>query len=540
MKIPYALRPRPAREPATGLLVPGTRAQDVFDLVASLGLEVFPTVFATSEGFLIKLPSPCTKPLAGVMRLRSLAGHLFLPVGADLVPPLLPDEAQGLVRTRGLVFLPGARALEFAPDRPLSWGELLQVPPLQVAEWRSLPEPQALADELLELTSDAPPTTTDQILEQGRTDIGSEASRPAGSSGIGSRLAGAAAYAAGTSMAWLGTKLGLGGLAGMGAGLLERAMNLIPRLSERLMGEQEAALRELLRDFRDGNIERALRRALPINPPESKPLTPAADARLPRHNLFYSLQNLLRRRRDPGSIWSTPNELSYALQAAYREQAEAAARRGDYRRAAFIHAKLLNDLGAAAHMLSQGGLHRDAALIYENLHNLHAAALQWQAAGEIDKAVELLVQLGADLEAAEILRKVGEPEQALVHYRRAAQRLASQKKYFEAGEVFRTRAQRPDLALTVFHEGWQTRPEASALPCGLALARHFAEEPNPPRFVQILADAERCFSLWTVESKVHFVNQIAHLSNSAGLTDVAGATQDRCLLSLADQMRQTA
>ena len=551
MKIPYALRPRPVREPATGLLVPGTRAQDVFDLVAHLRLAVFPAVFATSEGFLIKLPSPHERLLAGVICLRSLADNLFLPVGADLVPPLLPDEAQGLVRSRGLVFLPhavgqafslpgrGARALEFVPDHPLSWGDLLQVPSLHVADWRSLPEPKALADELLELTSTVPPPAAELILDQGRSDIGSESPRPAGAPGIGSRLAGAAAYMAGSSLAWLGTKLGLGGLAGMGASMLERALDFIPRLSERLMGEQEAALRDLLRDFRDGNIERALRRALPLNQPESNPVAPSVSAQLPRHNLFYSLQNLLKGRHNPGGLWFTPNELFHALQAEYRQQAEAAARRGDYRRAAFIHAKLLGDLGAAAHILSQGGLHRDAALIYQSLSNLHAAALQWQAAGEIDKAVEILVQLGADLEAAEILRKVGEPQQALVHYRRAAQKLTAQKKYFEAGELFLTRAQRPDLALTVFHDGWQSRPSASALPCGLALARHFADEPNPPRFVQILADAEKCLSIWTVESKVNFVNHLARLAKRPGLTAVAGAAQDRCLMSLVDQMRQT-
>src|SRR5207253_11485161 len=136
------------------------------------------------------------------------------------------------------------------------------------------------------------------------------------------------------------TKLGLGGLAGAGAGLMQRALDLIPRLSERLMGEQEAALRHLLRDFRDGNIEQALRRALPLNPSAFKPVVPAANAQLPRHSLLYSLRNLLAGRQDPGSLWITPDQLFYLLQAEYRKQAEAAAQRGDFRRAAFIYAKL--------------------------------------------------------------------------------------------------------------------------------------------------------------------------------------------------------
>ena len=66
-----------------------------------------PSVHATADGLLVKLPQPLSTFVPGVIRLRQLSANLFLPVDGDLVPGLLPDEAEALVRKRGLVFLPG-------------------------------------------------------------------------------------------------------------------------------------------------------------------------------------------------------------------------------------------------------------------------------------------------------------------------------------------------------------------------------------------------------------------------------------------------
>src|SRR5262249_18845619 len=77
--------------------------------------------------------------------------------------------------------------------------------------------------------------------------------------------AGAAAPAAaraglgvGRFLNWLGRRLNLSGLARAGENLAARALSMAPRLSEAVLGAQEAALRELLRLFREGDIEAAL------------------------------------------------------------------------------------------------------------------------------------------------------------------------------------------------------------------------------------------------------------------------------------------
>ena len=83
-------------------------------LCSRLGLDPSGRVFEVG-----RLPAeargPTARPLPGAVRLRALATNLFLPADAELVPALLDDEAEGLARDRGLVFLPGGRILGFDP-----------------------------------------------------------------------------------------------------------------------------------------------------------------------------------------------------------------------------------------------------------------------------------------------------------------------------------------------------------------------------------------------------------------------------------------
>ncbi len=540
MKIPLRLTPRRTREPATALLLPTNDAARLFDLVVQLGLDPLPKVYAVADGFLVVLPAPLSSAVAGVVRLRSLAEHLFLPTDAELTPPLLADEAQGLTRTRGLVFLPGQRVLGFAVHEPLAWHRLLTMPAPTATPWQPLPEPPTLALELNELTSSVPPPSAEMIVEQGRSDIGTESAQPGSTGGVGTQIIGTSLFVAGHLLAWLGTKLGLGGIAARGADLLQKALDKSPRLSKLLMNQQEAMLRWLLKSFQEGRIEEALRRALPLGG-DAAGSNAATNAGLPQHSLLYSLSNLLAGRNVAASAWFTPNDLYYSLQAEYRKQAEEAARQGDYRRAAFIYAKLLNDLSGAARILSQGGLHRDAAVLYQGpLNNLREAAREWESAGEIDKAVEILVdQLRDHLAAAEVYRRVGANDRALHYYRKAADKLIAEDKDFEAGELYRDRAQRLDLALQAFADGWNRRPRVQALPCGLALADHYSCEPDVARFRQTVDAAVACVPDWPTDLAVRCVNQLARLAHRPKLAAIADEIQDRCLMALAAKMTES-
>src|SRR5271155_3817555 len=126
MQVAFQLRRRLEAAPATALLLCSHSSTDLVRMRARIGGDPLPPVFAVADGFLVKLPRPSTQPF-GVLRLRSLADHLFLPLDADLIPALLSDEATDLVRRRGLVFLPGGRTLEFDPTKPILLSALVSV-----------------------------------------------------------------------------------------------------------------------------------------------------------------------------------------------------------------------------------------------------------------------------------------------------------------------------------------------------------------------------------------------------------------------------
>ena len=124
-------------------------------------------------------------------------------------------------------------------------------------------------------------------------------------------------------------------------------------------------LRKLLREFRDGDPAKALRRALPLDAARtSRPFPgdwPGSRGRKP----FITSSDLLRRRRpgrgEANSVLHAEPSLVTVLAQEYRKAAQRAAEQGDFRRAAYIHGFLLRDDRKAAGVLQRGGLHHDAA-----------------------------------------------------------------------------------------------------------------------------------------------------------------------------------
>jgi hypothetical protein len=539
MKVAFRLRRLAEAAPATALLLPSQRPEDVLRVCAGLGCDPLPEIYPLADGFILKLPAGTSARLVGVHRLRSLADNLLLPVDAELVPALLEDEAAALGRQRGLVFLPGGRVLEFAPQAPLPLAALVGLTGVRRRPWRSLPDRPALAERLTELALDQPDESPEALLEAGGEGIGTDGPRPA-DSGAPAKALGKVAFNVGKGMAWLGSVLHLGGLARAGAHLMAGAMNLAPRLSEALLGKQEASLRDLLRDFREGNIERALRRALPLGGDTERGARPAQDTRLPWHNLFYSLQNILSR-SGPPSIWFGRFDAYHELQREYRKQAELATRAGDYRRAAFIYGKLLSDFRSAAAVLAQGGLHHDAAILYlTKVHDSQAAAQEFEAAGEIDRALKLYRQLGKHALAGDLLRRAGEEELAVAEYRLAAARLVeSGQGHYQAGELLLVRARRPDLAREYYETGWQARPAGSPVPCAIRLAQLHAQRESAPDLLTLLGEGEDFLAPPGNDTPAaEFFNEIARLANRPALARLRDDLRDRALLALAAKMRQ--
>jgi tetratricopeptide (TPR) repeat protein len=547
MKVPFTLDRLDRPHAATALLLLTERAGDLLTLCARIAAEApeiarewpaLPPICPVPSGFLVKLGRPVAASFPGTIRLRSLTANLFVPVDAELVPPLLDDEAAGLVRERGLIFLPGGRVLGFDPDHLLTADTLLTLLRRPARSWRSLPARPARPDRLREILLDLPDDSPGVILESGGADIGVEAPRPA-DSGPAAKAAGRAALGAGRGLMWLGQLLHLSKLSQLGASLAARAVQQVPRLSESLLGKQEAALRELLRLFRAGQMEQALRRALPLSNAPGRGAQAADDAHLPLHNLFYRLSDLLGGGGGPASMWFSSSDMHAELSREYRKAAEDATARGDYRRAAFIYGRLLNDFRLAAGVLERGGLYHDAAIVYlELLADSAAAARAFEAAGETDRALQLYCQRGEHASAGDLLRRLGEDEEALRHYLRAAEQFVAAQNHLAAGDLLLERARRPDLAVRYFVAGWAARPRGNAIPCLLRLARWHATPDGQHDLLALLAEAEAFFEPPGNEAgAAEFFNTLAQLADLPALPLLRDELRDRGLRGLTGKLR---
>ncbi len=540
MKVPFRLHRLATNAPATALLVSDYDAEQLLRVVADLGLESWPKVFAVADGFVLHLSRPSETRLAGAIRLHAISEHLLVPVDGELVPPLLPDEAQALVQRRGLVFLPGDRVLEYDPVKPLSLPALLALPTPKATAWQTVPVAPVLAGELVEITLFRDDPSLDGIIEQGGTGIAENPLAPP-NAGFGKQLLGGMLFALGEKLASMGQGTGFRSVAGIGAKLLGAAMSMAPGLAEKLFGAQDAMLKRLVQMFQDGKIEEALRHAMPIGDQPIRGESLAQHAQLPTNDLLYSLRSLLGPNIGGGaSVFMSSDDTFNRLRREYQKQADLAVQRGDYRRAAFIYARLLTDFSSAARVLAKGGLHRDAAVIYEKkLFDLSAAAREWEAAGEYDRALDMFHQLGDHVSAGDLLRRIGEEERAIAEYQQAATKLRENGgRYFEAGELLRVRGQRPDLALMHFADGWRQRPANGALACATQLARHHAGTADADAFLGLISEAEDFVVSNDPDSTAKFFTEIARLGKTKPLASIADDVHDRALIAIARKVHE--
>jgi tetratricopeptide (TPR) repeat protein len=538
MKVDFRLRRLATPGQATAFLLPSHDSADLLRLCVRLGASEQPTISRTADGFLLRLPRPTQLVLPGVIGLRALAGNLFLPADAELIPPLLDDEAIGLVKQRGLIFLPGGRVLEFAPDEPVPLSAVLCASSIERSDWQPFPSPPVFAERIEEIRLDLPQPPVEEILESGGEDIGTEDPWSEDSPSAPAKLAGKSMMSLGKGLTWLGNALGFKGLANLGARLISGAVRLAPRLSEAILGAQEAALRALLREFREGDVERALRRALPIGGDMPRGALPYASARLPFHNLLYSLQNIWR---GPESIWFGGYDVAKELAAEYRKLAEFASRKGDYRRAAFIYAKLLRDYRLAAMALESGGLYRDAAIVYrEKVGDSYAAARAYEAGGMIDEALEIYRTRGDHELAGDLLCRAGEEDQAVQEYKLAAEKVVSSGQgYYKAGELMLTKARRPDLAVPYYREGWKIRPAQGPVACAIRLAQLHAQSRSHEELLGLIGEAGEYFRPAGRDTEAaEFFNEIARLAEQPDLAKLRDDLRDRSLMGIAGKIRQ--
>ena len=521
------------RETAAWFL-PGFDTAALFDGLATCGLEPLPRVYRTVAGFLVRPDVPGRSGFYGAIRMAELSAGIFAPLDAELTPALLPDEAAGLA---GVICLPG-EFIGVDLASPLKLAELLTAGKVQRRDWTPLPQPEARAETITQFVLDRPEDDAENILDQGSQGIGEEEPGPE-DAGAGKSMLGRMEFMTGRALSGLGKVLGSKGMQEAGGGLMGKGIEKDPKRLEGLVGKQEAALRDLLRRFREGKIDDALRRALPLSNDKGRGSQASNNAQLPFHNIMYSLGNLLGGRGGGASVWFTEADVYTALVSEYRKAAEQSRKDGDIRRAAFIYGKLLGDYRTAANLLQQGGLHHDAAILYlKKLNDPLSAARAYEAAGDVDEAVGLYRRIGQHVPAGDLLRKAGDEAGAVSEYESGARLLADRREYKQAGELMMAKTD-PAHALPYFTRGWMARPDPNAVPCAVHLAVVHADEADAESLLSLTTEADRFFSPPGQEAQAaQYYNMLATLAGREALAAERAELHDRALMGLTHKLRQ--
>jgi len=570
IQVPFRLRRRAVAEPAAALFIPTRDPAPLLALCARRGIDPTGRVFVVAGGLVLRLERALTEPEPGAIRLRERTAAFYLPVDADLVPALLDDEANGLVRDWGLVFLPNGRVLLFDRHAP-ELTQLLEAAPSPRRAWRALPEPGRLAERLDQIVLDLPEQPADALYREFQDELRRDKARGSpshdkkktGPGDSGPTAAGAegpdeaddedsdseGSGVAGDGGATTGTpRPSIQGLGDTVRGWFSQAGQTFSKWKEKTqwdLYDHSTLIRKLVREFREGDATRALRRAIPIVRP-GDPMTPVRANWLPWGNAMYNLFELLRR---PGRGESVPVMLADSdaireLAEAYRKAAEESVRQGDFRRAAYIYGMLLRDDRMAANALMRGGLHRDAATLYlKKLNDPSGAAQAFEAAGDVERAIALYRQLGQHEKAGDLLRRIGEEDAAIAEYLNAADKKATAvpADYFAAGSLLLNKVRRPDLAIAAFQVGWDRRPDANAQQCAFQLTCLRAARGEFAPIWKLLDEADAFFTTVGSNSELasFYSGMIALARQHAYSESFAEELSDRALLSLGRKLGQS-
>jgi hypothetical protein len=404
-------------------------------------------VYSLHNGYLLAWPQ------ARRTDCRQLAGLPLCEDGSLLASaPLAVDERAGIA-PGSAVIVQDARLFSFAlapgmrlePWRWLALDGLVMREPLRMPlhpGTRQMPEPPAKPAEVRDILGDAlppPSAARERFLDVARSAQAREQERPR-DNGAGRRGT-AKAAAAGVALAALALPVGalalLGGLLGglmrgmpgnggqSGAaggsaaaasartpqipgqpGALRRMLDKLAMLTKvsELMGMRQAAyLRKTMNMFEKGDLQEALRHAIPLD--TKNPLSRHA-FRTPRPR---SSLDITGPSHGGSGIGLYPG-LQEHLRQMYRRAFERLDREGKIDEAAFILAELLQEGEAAADYLERKERFKQAAQMAESMEVQAAVAVRlWIKAGNVERAVALARLHDAHGDAVARLEKSGHP-----------------------------------------------------------------------------------------------------------------------------------
>jgi hypothetical protein len=438
-----------------------------------------------------------------------LAGRLFLPADAVLHPPVSEAELREALLLDVLVLHPAAGLVGFKKEEALAVHELLAAPPRREADWGRAVAAEGSRWRLVSVEPEDVPRI-EQIIEQGRGDIGTQSPESLPRSADESKLsdlkdAFARAGRPGLKLLrWLTSLAPRTALSPTWVNRLEQWASR--KLSQAGSGLESARLRELerLRKMLERDPDEGLRHAIPLRDLPGRGLAPPGARLLPRDTNF-NLSGILGGGgfADP---WQVPHDYMQALTRQYREAANRELRLGRHRRAAYIFAHLLGDFASAANALEQGRHYREAAVLYrDHLKNALKAAECLEQGGLLVEAIPIYVGLRKFEKAGDLYTRIERPDDATRCYRLQVHADLNGRDFLKAAALLETKLGVPDEALEVLTNGAPGDASGACLRASFQLLARLARHeeamsridrlrgasssiPSGPVLAQVLAD----------------------------------------------------
>lgn len=397
---------------------------------------------------------------------QKLGNRLFIPQNARLFPELLPEEMDQIWAYQRQVFHPTIGLIGFEANDRVDFGNLVLAPLPTEKAWNCAQAANPPGMPLMKIELE--PKNLDSVLSELKSEVGSksleELPKPQKNKWMPRFLVDILARVvelAKTIISGLEKMLRqaeVGEESGPIYKALDAAEYWLEKKKQNLEQVRQNEIERLIQLFKD-NPEEALRYALPIDNTALGRGEQGQSTQLHRRNTTFGTGIS---GSGVGDVWTLGHSQEILLRAKYNQAANDAIENGDFDRAAYIYAHLLNNFRAAANVLVQGKKYREAALIYkEKLKDPQGAAKCLEDGGLYTEAAELHLELKNWEKAADLYKQIGFENKAETLYEKLVSASLEEENYLNAARIAREKLEDSDRESTFLLNGWNKRKHGS-------------------------------------------------------------------------------
>ena len=444
------------------------------------GVKIFPRMLDGAEVAVIQASADSERQSPHATPLKEVLAGVWIPFDAEPRIPLAHSDLEHLLIMDATVILPNDNCIHLDQSSCLFVKDLLVAPERSSNQWNC-----ARVDEPLRFTIKSlhtpKPLSLDNYLDEVKGEIGTEPlsdlkPKSTGLSKIlpkdlmnksglaaGGKMIGGAGFISISAVAKL-LSMGGGSMSGTGShvggayepGFLDKLQKWAQGKLENIKAKQETEISKLM-DMFENDPDQALKYALPLNGQDGRGLAPPSGS-LSLNNVKFDINSIT----SGGAIspWDIGGDNFYKLNQLYRDAANREIQLGNFDKAAYIFAKLLDDQISAAQVLEQGGKHLEAALLYERNNQEFDAARNFVKAGDFTKALEIYKKHNKLDSVAQLYTQLGREEEANQVWRDEIERLNESGSFVAAAEMMIDKFSESQEAIDLLESKWPNAPQA--------------------------------------------------------------------------------